>query len=1187
MTPSFVHLHVHSDYSLVDSTIRLPDKPEYGDPAKAGSRPNLISRAVESNQPALALTDQCNLFALVKFYRAAETNGIKPIAGADVYLPNPNDAHRPFRLTLLCLDRAGYLNLAKLVSRTYLEGRHGDFVLVQPEWFDGCSDGLIALAGRQSDVGHLLLADNFDAARTATREWLRYFDDRWYFELTRTGHADEAHFIDAAIKLGAELDLPCVATNDVRFLAREDFESHEARVCIRQGRLLSDAKRPHDYTVEQYLKSPEEMAELFADLPAALENSVEIAKRCNLELAFGKYYLPDFPVPDGETVDSYIRKLSHDGLQARIAKHGVASGFTLEDYIARLDRELDVIVRMGFPGYFLIVADFINWSKSHDIPVGPGRGSGAGSVVAWSLGITDIDPLRYGLLFERFLNPERISMPDFDVDFCMDGRDAVIDYVARKYGRDKVSQIITYGTMAAKAVLRDAGRVLGMGYGQVDKIAKLIPMIPGDPITLEDALGRSKKSREKPDRIIADFRDLYETDDDARELIDLALSLEDLTRNAGKHAGGVVIAPSALTNFAPLYSEGGSDGVVTQFDKDDVEAVGLVKFDFLGLRTLTIIDWAVKAINERRARRGEEPIDIAKIPLDDAEVFVLFKRAQTVAIFQFESRGMQGMLKDAKPDRLEDLIALTSLFRPGPMELIPSFVKRKHGVEPVEFPDPRVEPVLAETYGIMVYQEQVMQMAQIVGGYSLGGADLLRRAMGKKVPAEMAKHREIFRDGAANNGVAGDKADAIFDLMEKFAGYGFNKSHAAAYALVSYQTAWLKVHYPAEFMAAVLSSDMDNTDKVVNFLDEARAMAVKVAPPDVNASHYMFRAEDDGSIRYGLGAIKGVGRAACESIAGERERNGAYKDLADFCRRVDPTKLNKRVLEALTLSGALDALAPNRASLMVQVPEAMKAAEQQARDAEIGQVDIFGATTAAPIELKLPVVEDWPLQQKLIGERETLGHYLSGHPTETWRELLTQLADAPLVDVAKHYKPPAPDQRRSRFNDQPFTVAGQVVSTRNRGDSMAFVQLEDWSGRIEVSLFREVFTEYRALLTRDAILVVEGGLSVDEFNGGFQLRARRVSTFDEALTRQARLLRVKLNGVDAGFAAKLQHAIAGHRGGKTPLRLAYANKLGRGELELGAAFRVRASADLKRSLDALPGVIGTELILSKASPGEG
>jgi DNA polymerase-3 subunit alpha len=1213
----FAHLHIHSDFSLVDSTIRLPDKPEYGDPAKAGSRANLISRAVEAGHAALALTDQSNLFALVKFYRAAEANGIKPIAGADLWITNPNDAHKPFRLTLLCQNRTGYLNLAKLISRSYLEGRHGDFALVQPEWFAGCSAGLIALAGRQSDVGQLVLADKADAAHAATRAWLAHFDDRWYFELTRTGHADEAHFIDGALQLAAASDCPVVATNDVRFLTREDFEAHEARVCIHSGRLLADPKRPRDYTSEQYLKSSEEMIALFADIPEAVANSVEIAKRCNLELKFGTYYLPEFPVPAGATVDSHIRAQAHAGLEARLAAHPPPPEFTQADYVARLDRELDVIVKMGFPGYFLIVADFIGWGKGNGIPVGPGRGSGAGSVVAWSLGITDLDPLRYGLLFERFLNPERVSMPDFDVDFCMDRRDEVIDYVARKYGRDKVSQIITYGTMAAKAVLRDAGRVLGMGYGHVDRIAKLIPLQPADPLTLEDALGRSERARKDAGRIVAEFRDAYETEDEVRDLVDLAITLEDLTRNAGKHAGGVVIAPSTLTDFAPLYSEGGGDGVVTQFDKDDVEAIGLVKFDFLGLRTLTIIDWAVKAINARRARTptptadaappssgasrhllppaGEgnsrpaaaagylAPIDITQLPLDDAKVYALFKRAQTVAIFQFESRGMQGMLKDAKPDRFEDLIALTSLFRPGPMELIPSFCKRKHGEEAIEFPDPRVEPVLSETYGIMVYQEQVMQMAQIVGGYSLGGADLLRRAMGKKIPAEMAKHREIFREGAEKNGVAQVKADAIFDLMEKFAGYGFNKSHAAAYALVSYQTAWLKVHYPAEFMAAVLSSDMDNTDKVVTFLDEARAMSLVVRPPDVNSSNYPFVAEDDGSIRYGLGAIKGVGRAVCESIATERTRAGAYADLADFCRRVDPHKLNKRVLEALVLSGALDTLGPNRASLMTQVPEAMKAAEQQARDAQAGQNDMFGSAATVSISTKshFTVVPEWPLQQKLVGERETLGHYLSGHPTEAWRELMVQISDAPVGELARIYRPPAPDQRRGRFNGQPVVIAGMLTALKKRGDTMAFAQIEDWSGRIEVSLFRETFVEFAPLLTRDAMLVIEGGLMTDEFSGGFTLRTRRVSTLSEVCERQARLLRVKLNGVDAQFSARLRSLLSGHLGGKTPLRLSYKNAQGQAELELGAEWRVRASVDLKRSIDALPGVLASELVLAK------
>jgi DNA polymerase III subunit alpha len=1180
MNPAFVHLHIHSDFSLIDSTIRLPDKPEYGDPAKA-PRSNLISRSVALGMPALALTDQSNLFALVKFYRAAEANGIKPIAGADLWIANPADINRPTRLTLLCQNRNGYLNLARLISRAYIEGHRGDFAIVEPDWFTGNSEGLIALAGRDSDVGQLLIADKQEAALARTREWLWHFDERWYFELTRTGHADETHHIEAAIQLASSVDCPVVATNDVRFLTRDDFEAHEARVCIHQGRLLNDPKRPRDYTPDQYLKSAQEMADLFSDLPEALENSVEIAKRCNLELSFGKYYLPAFPVPAEQTVDSFIRAQSHEGLAARLTKHNPAHGFVADDYVKRLDTELDVITSMGFSGYFLIVADFINWAKDHDIPVGPGRGSGAGSLVAYCLGITDLDPLAYGLLFERFLNPERVSMPDFDVDFCMDGRDAVIDYVARKYGRDKVSQIITYGTMAAKAVVRDTGRVLGMGYGFVDKIAKLIPLRPADPLTLDDALGRSERAREDSGRIVPEFRDLYNSEDEVRDLVDLAIKLEDLTRNAGKHAGGVVIAPSALTDFAPLYSEGGGDGVVTQFDKDDVEAVGLVKFDFLGLRTLTIIDWAVKAINARRAKKDEAPLDISLLPLDDPAVYTLLKRAQTVAVFQLESRGMQGMLKDAKPDRFEDIIALVSLFRPGPMDLIPSFCKRKHGQEAIEYPDPRVEPVLRETYGIMVYQEQVMQMAQIVGGYTLGGADLLRRAMGKKNAAEMAKQRAVFRDGAATNGLGAAQADSIFDLMEKFAGYGFNKSHAAAYALVAYQTAWLKVHYPAEFMASVLSSDMDNTDKVVTFLDEARAMKLNVRPPDVNKSHYMFAALEDGSIAYGLGAIKGVGRAACEGISAERERKGLFTDLLDFCRRVDAQKLNKRVLEALVNSGAVDALGPNRASLMVQVPEAMRAAEQEARDTQSGQNDMFGATRTASTTLHLPIVDEWPMQQRLIGERETLGHYLSGHPTSAWSDILTQLSDSTLGDVPKHYRPPAPGERRGRFNDQPYIVAGMLISVRKRGDTMAFAQIEDWTGRIEVSLFRETFVEYGPLLTRDALLVVEGGLSLDEFTGGFQLRARRVQTLSDACVRNAKLLRLKLNGIDAAFTDRLRTAIANFRGGQTPLRLSYANASGRAEIEFGSDWRVRASTDLKTALEGLPGVLGTELVLSK------
>ncbi|TAM95249.1 MAG: DNA polymerase III subunit alpha, partial [Rhodanobacteraceae bacterium] len=700
----YVHLRAHSEYSLRDSTIRIPEKPEYGDPAKA-KHANLISRAVELGLPALALTDESNLFAQIKFYAAAEKAGIKPIVGCDVWIANIDDATRPDRLTLLCRDHAGYLNLARLISRAWLEGQHAGRAQLQPEWLEDAVAGLFAIAGRDSVIGRLLAAQRERDAQDNLYALRRHFGDGLYLEVTRTRRDGEEAFNTHALQLAARLDLPVLASNDVRFLDADDFEAHEARVCIQQGHQLSDPRRPRDYSPEQWLKPANAMAELFADLPEALDNTVELAKRCNLELSFGKYYLPAFPVPPKHTLETWIADQAREGLEQRLATMGLAGGHTRDDYVSRLELELDVIGKMGFAGYFLIVSDFIRWAKSRDIPVGPGRGSGAGSVVAWCLRITDLDPLRFGLLFERFLNPERVSMPDFDVDFCMERRDEVIAYVADKYGRDQVSQIITYGSMAAKAVLRDCGRVLGMPYGQVDKIAKLIPRMPLD-LTLSDALGLSDKSKKEPDRVVREFCDVYEQDDDAHTLIDLALKLEGLTRNAGKHAGGVVIAPTPLTDFAPLYSEPGGAGVVTQYDKNDVETVGLVKFDFLGLRTLTIIDWAVKAINARRAKTGEAPLDIAALTLDDPEVFRMFREARTVAVFQFEGGGMQRLLKDAKPDRFEDLIALNSLFRPGPMDLIPSYVARKHGREPVTYPDPRVEPVLRETFGIMVYQEQ-------------------------------------------------------------------------------------------------------------------------------------------------------------------------------------------------------------------------------------------------------------------------------------------------------------------------------------------------------------------------------------------------------------------------------------------------------------------------------------------------
>ncbi|MBD9368592.1 DNA polymerase III subunit alpha [Xanthomonas sp. XNM01] len=1138
----FVHLHVHTEYSLADSTIRVPEKPDQADPAKA-KQANLLSRAVELGMPALAVTDLNNLFALVKFYKAAEAVGIKPIAGADVMLAAPDQT--PTRLTLLCRDREGYLSLSRLLTKAWMEGhRNEGGVAVRPDWLREHHGSLFALAGRESLAGRLFAEGRHDLAEQQLADWQRLFGDGLHLELTRTGRDGEEAFNRFALHAAGKRGLPVIASNDVRFLQSSDFDAHEARVCISSGRVLDDPKRPRDYSVEQYMKSGEQMRELFADIPDAIDNTLELARRCNLEMRLGTYFLPDYPVPDEETLDSWIRKQSREGLDARLKKNPLAEGKSRQDYVDRLEFELDTIIKMGFPGYFLIVADFIQWGKSQGIPIGPGRGSGAGSLVAWALQITDLDPLPYNLLFERFLNPERVSMPDFDIDFCMDRRDEVIDYVARKYGRERVSQIITYGTMAAKAVVRDAGRVLGFPYGLVDSVAKLIPNILG--ITLKDAMGEGKDSEMASPELIQ----RYGSEDDVRDLMDLARQLEDLTRNAGKHAGGVVIAPEPLAEFCPLFAEHDEDGrgrnPVTQFDKNDVEEIGLVKFDFLGLRTLTIIDWAVKAINERHTRAGIPPVDIAAIPLDDTATYKrIFANGNTGAVFQFESSGMRRLLKDARPDRFEDLIALVSLYRPGPMDLIPDFNARKHGQQEIIYPDPRTEAILADTYGIMVYQEQVMQMAQIVGGYSLGGADLLRRAMGKKVPAEMAKHREIFREGAAKDGVDQAKADAIFDLMEKFAGYGFNKSHAAAYALVSYQTAWLKCHYPAEFMAATLSSDMDKTDKVVGFLDEARGLGLTLLPPDVNHSAFMFVATGADTIRYGLGAVKGVGQGVCESIMQARADGDEFADTFDFCKRVDSTKLNKRALEALVNAGALDALGRNRASLMLQIPEAMKAVDQLNKNRNAGIFDMFGSSSGGgDIHVELPQTDEWPLSQRLTGERETLGLYLSGHPFDPYRD---DVRDMIGFDLSALDRILASQQPRRGGGDEGgerrwkpevlTTLAGLVVGVRRKGDSQVFVQLEDGRGRVECSAFSDAMNEFGHLMTRDRVLIIKGGLREDEFNGGYSLRIRQVWDFEQICADHAQRLSLRVDLRDRQAWKRVEALLASHRPGRTPLRL--------------------------------------------------
>ena len=1180
MSSRFIHLHLHTEFSLADSTIRVPEKPDEARPDKA-KRPNLLSRAVEMKLPALAVTDRNNLFALVKFYKAAESVGIKPIAGADLSIVDGKES--PWQLTLLCRDHTGYLSLSRLLTRAWMEGHHMDGVAIAPEWLREDCEGLFAIVGRHSYAGRLAAGGRHEHAEQHLADLQRSFGENLHLEITRTQREGEDAFNAFALHAAAARGLPVIASNDVRFLDREGYDAHEARVCISTGRVLDDPKRPREYSAEQYLKSPDEMAALFADVPDAIDNTCALAQRCNLELTLGQYALPAYPVPSNETLDSWIRSQSHAGLDKRLLKNPLATGHSEESYRARLDLELDVIVRMGFPGYFLIVADFINWAKDHGIPVGPGRGSGAGSLVAWALGITDLDPIPYDLLFERFLNPERVSMPDFDIDFCMDRRDEVIDYVAAKYGRDRVSQIITYGTMAAKAVVRDTGRVLGFPYGFVDSVAKLIPLTLG--ITLADAMGEGSNAMASQELI-----DRYRDEDDVRDLLDLARQLEDLTRNAGKHAGGVVIAPSPLSDFCPLFAEHDGHGLgrspVTQFDKDDVEAVGLVKFDFLGLRTLTIIDWAVKAINLRRAQEGKDALDISTLPLDDKATYDLFASGEAGAVFQFESRGMRELLKRAKPDRFEDLIALVSLYRPGPMDLIPDFIERKHGRQVIEYPDPRVEAVLRDTYGIMVYQEQVMHMAQIVGGYSLGGADLLRRAMGKKNPAEMAKHREIFRDGAGKNDIDGRKADSIFDLMEKFAGYGFNKSHAAAYALVSYQTAWLKTHYPAEFMAAVLSSDMDNTDKVVGFLDECRSLKLEVLPPEANASEYMFVANDARTVRYGLGAIKGVGRGACEAISAERAGGGAFHDLLDFCKRVDSSKLNRRALEALVNAGALDALGKNRASLMLQLPEVVKATDQLAKERDAGQVSLFGGGDAAPaLEVLLTETDEWPLSQKLAGERDTLGHYLSGHPLDPYRDDLRGLVGTDLGELDKLWSAAPQGEKKGWRPEVSVVIAGQVVALRRKGDSQVFVQLEDGRGRIECSVFSEAYTQLVPLLTRDRILIVQGGLREDEFSGGFSLRVRQCWDYAQLCASHAQRLSLRLDMRVPGLWDRIDALLAKHRPGETPLRLDLLLKSGErgvaGVLDLNGPKSVRVDTDLLDALRAHPGVRTVKVAISR------
>ncbi|WP_405234610.1 DNA polymerase III subunit alpha [Lentisalinibacter salinarum] len=1177
----FVHLHLHTEYSLVDSVVRIGP---------------LMSAVADQGMPAVALTDQSNLFALVKFYRSALARGVKPLIGLDLLLADEDDPQRPSHLVLLCQNRAGYRNLTRLVTRTYLDGQYRGVPMARREWLDAdTTAGLIALSGGiQGDIGRAVISGREDLVAERSEHWARLFPDRFYLEVTRTGRPGEDACLAEAVRLGDRLGLPLVATNDVRFLAADDYDAHEARVCIHQGRTLEDGDRPQDYSDRQYLRSAEEMAELFADLPEALANSVEIARRCNVEMRLGESFLPEFPVPVGRTTDEHLRLEAAARLEKKLAAGGLRGG-SRADYEARLERELEVICSMGFPGYFLIVADFIRWARENGVPVGPGRGSGAGSLVAWVLGITDLDPLEHDLLFERFLNPERVSMPDFDVDFCMEGRDRVIDYVAERYGRDQVSQIITYGTMAAKAVVRDAGRVLGHPYGFVDRIAKLIPFELG--ITLDKAL------EQEPE-----LAQLCRDDEEVRGVIDLARKLEGLVRNAGKHAGGVVIAPTTLTDFAPLYCEEGGHNVVTQFDKDDVEAAGLVKFDFLGLRTLTVIDRAVANVNAERARQDEPAIDISEVAMDDAQTFELLRACRTTAVFQLESRGMKDLIKRLQPDSFEDLVALVALFRPGPLQsgMVDDFIARKHGDQKavIDYLHPDLEPVLKPTYGVILYQEQVMQIAQVLAGYTLGGADLLRRAMGKKKPEEMAKQREVFVSGAEARGVETATATRIFDLMEKFAGYGFNKSHSAAYAVLSYQTAWLKAHYPAAFMAAVMSTDMDHTDKLVSLKDDCREMGIEIEPPDVNRSDFVFGVSRGEAIRYGLGAIKGVGRGAVESIVAEREANGPYRDLMEFCRRADLERVNRRTLEALVKAGAMDGIGANRRTLMTLLPEAVKSAEQEARASAAGQDDLFGLPTAAPprpMPQASPQLAEWNEQERLAAEKESLGLYLTGHPFHSVAGDARHFTSGTLRDITSA-RPPSTDNGERDYSQsrREVVVAGLIIDIRKRGNRVTVV-LDDDTGRIETSLFSEAFMENRHLLVKDRIIVVEGRMRYDEFIDGWTVVAKTVRDIDRVIEERARhlVLSLDVNGSGREVLNSLHEILlpyrsspgngpgddpgngaAGGRGGRARCDVAvqYVGSDATVRLNLGEDWCIRPTRDLRDKLEDLLGRGGVRLV---------
>ncbi len=1145
MRNNFIHLHLHSEYSISDSLIRIND---------------LIEKISETNSPSVSITDHNNIFSLVKFYKLAIRNGVKPIIGIEVDMIDSTDISKLSRVVLLCKNMVGFNNLSNLITDSYVNLNESNKFLVSKEELAKRSDGLIALSGGiYGDLANSIRTGDDDLINSSIKYWKKNFPESFYIEITRTGKDFEDEYISYAIDISEKHNIPIVASNDVRFINKKDYQAHEVRVCINDGSYLKDEKRKSEYNENQYLKSSEEMQELFSDIPSAVENSCEIAKRCNVQLSLGDIAMPIFPLENSQNEDEYFESLVKLSLNKKITDKDIKNK---EPYLNRIKTELGVIVEMGYSGYFLIVSDFVTWAKKNNIPVGPGRGSGAGSLVAYVLNITDIDPIKYDLLFERFLNPERISLPDFDIDFCMEKRDSVIEYVATKYGRDKVSQIITYGTMAAKAVVRDVGRVLQYPYPFVDQIAKLIPFEIG--ITLDKALEDQE------------LKKLYNSDDQVKEIIDMALILEGLPRNAGTHAGGIVISPKKLINYTPLYRDTFSSSLLTQLDKDDVEEIGLIKFDFLGLRTLTVIENTLKIIN--RDKNLEEQFLLDNIPLDDDKTFSLLRKQNTNGVFQLESRGLKDIIKRLKPDKFDDLVALVALYRPGPLQsgMVDDFIDRKNGAN-VEYLHPLIADVLKPTYGVILYQEQVMKIAQVLAGYSLGAADILRRAMGKKKFDEMKQQREIFVKGAIKNSVEEKKAEYIFDLMEKFAGYGFNKSHSVAYALIAYQTAYLKSHFKEPFIAAVLSSDMDNTDKVVRFVKECEYMSINLIPPNINLSNYIFSVTKNNDVIYGLGAIKGVGKAIIEIIITERNKNGEFSSLDNLLTRCGTNKINKRVIEALIKSGSFDVFGETRSSLISKYPESMKMADQNSKNISQGQIDIFGFSEEGPKNNRLDQIEEWSPIKKLSYERDVLGFYLTGHPITEYENEIKDIVSNNIYSLKNSYK-------KNFSRGTSYKIAGVInsikIRTTSTKDKLAQINLGDTTDNIDVIANYSLLNES---IKRDDIVIIEGTLRLDDYTNRLNFRAKSINSLEDARIILATGVKFKITKEEdlSVLVEKLETLFSNkEEKGKCAVRIDYMSSGITKSLVLGENYKILPTNDIITELKKLDCVEKVELIYS-------